>query len=330
MSRGEKPHFSPPAAIVLFALALSLTAHAQSGKAYRVGVLELTSASANRANLEALLRGLREAGYVEGKNLVIDYRSAEGRSDRFPELARDLARAKPDVIVTRGTPAAMAAKDAGSVPVVMAAVADPIATKLVASLAHPGGHVTGLTTVMNELHGKRLELMKEVLPSLKKVAYFWNPANPNSRVVVKEVQQVAHRVGFEMLAFEAGNTQSLERALDAALAGGAGAFLMTAEAMLVANQAAIIEFAARRKVPVMYSDRQFVDNGGLMAYGVHYPDLYYRAAFYVHKILKGAKAGELPIEQPTRFELVINLNTATALGLNIPQDVLLRADRVVR
>jgi putative ABC transport system substrate-binding protein len=311
-------------------LALSLSAHAQSGKVYRIGVLELTSSSANRENLEALLRGLREAGYVEGKNLVVDYRSAEGRSDRFPELARELVRSRPDVIVTRGTPAAIAAKDAGPIPVVMAAVADPISTKVVASLAHPGGHVTGLTTIMNELHGKRLELIKEVLPSVKRIAYFVNPANPNSRVVVKQVQHTARSLGFEMLAFEVGNAQGLERALDAAIAGGAGALLVTAEAVLVANQAALIEFAARRKLPAMYSDRQFVDNGGLMAYGVYYPDLYYRAAFYVHKILKGAKPGDLPIEQPTRFELVINLNTATALGLNIPQDVLMRADRVIR
>ncbi len=329
MKNRDRPYFSHLGALLL-ALALVSDVAAQSGKVYRIGFLETTSASENRANLDAFLRGLREAGYVEGRNLVIDYRSAEGRSDRFAELAKDLVRAKPDVIVTRGTPAALAARDSGSVPVVMAAVADPVATKVVASLARPGGHVTGLTTIVNELHGKRLELIKMLLPSSREIAYFVNPNNPNSLVQTKGVEQTARALGMELRLFEAKNTETLNGALEATVRDGVGALLVSVEAVVVANRTAIIEFAAKNKLPVMYSTREFVDSGGLISYGVHYPDLYYRAAFYVHKILKGAKPGDLPIEQPTKFELVINMKTAAALGIPIPRDLLLRADDVIR
>ena len=305
-------------------------ARAQSGKTYRIGFLETTSASENRANLDAFLRGLREAGYVEGRNLVIDYRSAEGRSDRFAGLAKDLVRAKPDVIVTRGTPAALAARDAGSVPVVMAAAADPIGNKIVTSLPRPGGHVTGLATIVNELHGKRLEVIRQVLPYAKQIAYFVNPNNPNSTRQATEIAAKAHSLGFETKLYEAKNAETLQRALDATVRDGAGALLMSVEALVVANGALIIEFAAKNKLPVMYSSREFVDKGGFVSYGVHYPDLYYRAAFYVQKILKGANPGELPIEQPTKLELVINMKTAAALGIVVPRDLMLRADDVIR
>lgn len=317
-------------AMALCALMVCGFAHGQSAKVYRVGLLETTSATANRANLEALLRGLREAGLVEGKNLIIDYRSAEGRSDRFAELARDLVRAKPDVILTRGTPAAIAARDAGSVPIVMTAVADPVATKIVSSLGRPGGHVTGFTTIVNELHGKRLELMRRVLPSVKQVAYFHNPTNPNSRLQANEMVARARALGLEGRLFEATNTQTLEAALEATVANHIGALLCSVEGLIVANQRTIIDFAARHKLPVMYSDRQFVDNGGLISYGVHYADLYYRAASYVVKILHGANPGDLPIERPTKLELVVNLKAAKALGLAVPQEVLLRADEVIQ
>jgi len=311
-------------------LALSFAAVAQSGKVYRIGFLETTSASANRANLEAFLRGLKEAGYVEGRNLVIDYRSADGRSDRFAELARDVVRAKPDVVVTRGTPAALAARDAGSVPVVMAAIADPVAAKVVASLARPGGHVTGLTTIMSDLHGKRLELIKELLPSVKQIGHFVNPVNPNSQMQWKEIERRAHSLALDARVFEARNAETLNRALEAAVSQGVGALLVSVEALILANRAAIIDFAARNKLPVMYSAREFVDAGGLISYGVHYPDLYYRAASYVDKILKGAKPGDLPIEQPTKLELVINQGAARALGIAIPRELLFRADEVIQ
>jgi putative ABC transport system substrate-binding protein len=314
---------------LLFAAALSFSVYAQSGKVYRIGFLETTSASANRANLEAFLRGLKEAGYIEWRNLVIDYRSADGRSDRFAELARDVVRAKPDVVVTRGTPAALAARDAGSVPVVMAAIADPVAAKVVASLARPGGHVTGLTTIVGDLHGKRLELIKELLPSVKQIGHFVNPVNPNSQMQWKEIERRAHSLGLDARVFEARNAETLNRALEAAVSQGVGALLVSVEALILANRAAIIDFAARNKLPVMYSAREFVDAGGLISYGVHYPDLYYRAASYVDRILKGAKPGDLPIEQPTKLELVINQKTAKALGITVPRQLLLRADEVI-
>lgn len=315
-----------------FLLAGALTpfaVRAQSGRAYRIGLLETASASANRANVEALLHGLKEAGYVEGRNLVIDYRSADGRSDRFAELARDLVRAKPDVIVTRGTPAALAARDAGTVPVVMAAVADPVASKIVASLAHPGGHVTGLATIMNELHGKRLELIKELLPKVRSVGYFVNPDNQNSRNQWKEIEQRAHSIGLESKAYEAANTEALHRALHAAVADRIGALLFAVEALIVANRSSIIEFMARNRIPAVYSAREFVQAGGLISYGAHYPDLYYRAAFLVDKILKGVNAGDLPIEQPTKLELVVNLKTAKALGIPLSREFLARTDEAI-
>ncbi len=240
-------------------------------------------------------------------------------------------RAKPDVIVTRGTPAALAARDAGSVPVVMAAAADPIGNKIVAALPRPGGHVTGLATIVNELHGKRLEVIRQVLPHAKQIAHFVNPSNPNSARQATEIAAKAHSLGFETKLYQAKDSETLQRALDATVRDGVGALLLSVEALIVANRALIIEFSAKHKLPVMYSTREFVDKGGFISYGVHYPDLYYRAAFfYVQKILKGANPGELPIEQPTKLELVINMKTAAALGIVVPRELLLRADEVIR
>ena len=307
-----------------------LAAYAQSGKVYRVGMLEIRSANANRANLESFLRGLKEAGYVEGKNLAIDYRSAEGRSDRFRELAQELIRAKPDVIVTRGTPAALAAKEAGSIPVVMAAIADPVVNKVVPSLSRPGGHVTGLTTIVSELHGKRLELIKELLPSVKEVGYLVNPNNPNAVVQWKELEQRARAINVQARRLDAGNAEALNRALEAAVAQRVGALLLSVEALILANETVIVDFAAKHKLPVMYSAREFVESGGLISYGVDYAHMYYRAASYVTKILKGAKPGDLPIEQPTKFELVVNLKTAKALGIHFSREFLARTDEAIQ
>jgi putative ABC transport system substrate-binding protein len=317
-------------ALLACSLAVSFAAHAQSGRIYRIGMLETTSASANRANLEALLRGLREAGYVEGKNLVIDYRSAEGRSERFAELARDLVRAKPDIIVTRGTPAALAAKKSGTIPVVMTAVANPVGNGLVENLARPGGNVTGLSTIVNELHGKRMELIKELAPTAKRIGFVINLANPNGSSQVKEIERAGRSLGMEVQVFDARDAQSLNDALDAARARSVDALLMSMEAVVAANRRSIIDYSAKYKLPAMYSAREFADDGGLISYGVHYPGLYYRAAWYIDKILKGAKPGDLPIEQPAKLELVINLKTAKALGISIPQGLILRADEVIR
>jgi putative ABC transport system substrate-binding protein len=315
---------------LLCAFAFSFAVCAQSGKVYRIGVLEIAPASANRANMDALMRGLREAGYVEGQNIVIDYRSADGRPERFPELAADLVRAKPDIIVTRGTSAALAAKAVGSIPVVMATSSDPIGSRVVANLARPGGNVTGLTTMVSELGAKRLEILKELLPARSRIAAILNLSNPTSEGERKRIERAARSLGLRATVLDVRGADALNRALETALEQGASALLINAEAVVLANRRTIVDFGARHKLPVMYSARDYVAIGGLMSYGVHYPDLYYRAASYVDKILKGAKPGDLPIEQPTRLNLVINLKTAKALGIAIPRELLLRADEVIQ
>ena len=320
-----------PVALIC-ALAVSFAAFAQSGKVYRIGVLESSTASANRKNLEALLRGLREAGYIEGKNLVIDYRAlgGDGSLQRYQELAEDLVRAKPDVIVTRGTSATASAKKAGSIPIVMTAAANPVGAGLVASLARPGGNVTGLTSLVAEIHGKRIELIKELLPSVKRVGFAANLDNANTPGTWQQVDRAARSLGLQAQLVGARDANALALALETAHKQGVGALLINAESLMLANRRAIVDFGAKHKLPVMYSSREFMDVGGLISYGVDYPALYYRAAAFVDKILKGAKPGDLPIEQPTKFELVINLKTAKALGIQIPRELLRRADEVIQ
>ena len=312
------------------ALTVSLAAFAQSGKVYRIGVLETPTASANTKNLDALLRGLREAGYIEGKNLIIDYRSADGRAERYRELAEDLLRARPDIIVTRGTTATAAAKKSGTIPIVMTAAANPVGTGLVASLARPGGNVTGLTSLVAEIHGKRLELLKELLPSVKRVGFTANLDNANTPAMWQQAEQAARSLGLQVQLIGARDANALALGLETARKQGIGALLVNTESLMLANRRAIVDFGATHKLPVMYSSREFMDVGGLISYGVDYPALYYRAATFVDRILKGAKPGDLPIEQPTKFELVINLKTAKALGIQIPRDLLMRADEVIQ
>ena len=312
---------------LIFALALSFAACAQSGKVYRIGMLEIAPAS---ANLDALLRGLREAGYVEGRNLIIDYRSADGRPERFPELAADLVRAKPDIIVTRGTAAALAAKAAGSIPVVMTTSADPVGARVVANLARPGGNVTGMTTLVSELAAKRVEVLKELVPPGGRIAAILNLSNPTAVGERKQIERASSLLGLQVTVLDVRDAEALKRALETGLGEGASALLINAEAVVLANRQTIVDFAAKYKLPAIYSAREFVDAGGLMSYGVHYPHLYYRAASYVDKILKGAKPGDLPIEQPTKLNLVINLKAAKALGIAIPRELLLRADEVIQ
>jgi putative ABC transport system substrate-binding protein len=315
----------------MFLVVFSSIACGQSEKVYRIGMLETTSATMNRANLEAFLRGLRDAGYVEGKNLVIDYRSADGRAERFPDLARDVVRARPDLIVTRGTTATIAVMKATSLPIVMAASADPIGPGIVANLAHPGGNVTGLTAIVSELGGKRLEIIKEVVPSAKHIGFIVNAAsNPSAPGQWREIERAAHAFGLDAELFDVRDPRSLEASFAEAASRGIAAFLTTGESVTLANRAAMTTFAAKYKVPVVYTTRAFVDAGGLISYGPRFPELYYRAASYVDKILQGAKPGDLPIEQPTTFELVVNLKAAKALGITIPRDVLLQADEVLQ
>jgi putative ABC transport system substrate-binding protein len=316
-------------ASLICVLAMSCAAFAQSGKVYRIGMLETTSASANKANVDAFLRGMRDAGYVEGKNIVIDYRSADGRPEKFPDLAAELVRAKPDIILARTQVAALAAKAASSIPIVMTTSADPVGAGVAANLSRPGGNVTGLTTLVAELGAKRLEILRDLLPQGSRVGVLIN-AGPTARAQWKQIEQAARSLGLQPVHLEARNADELVRALDGGVQQGVSAFLVGGDAVAMGGMRAIVEFAARHRLPAMYSSPESVELGGLMSYGVHYPTLYYRAASYVDKILKGAKPGDLPIEQPTKLNLVINLKAAKGLGIAIPQKLLLRADEVIQ
>ena len=314
--------------LLLLAGALALPAFAQPAKVYRIGMLEATSASANRANLNSFLQGLREAGYVEGQNIVIDYRSADGRPERFPELAAGLVRAKADIIVTRGSAAALAAKNAGSVPVVMATSADPVAAGVVKSLARPGGNVTGLTTLVAEVAVKRIEVLKELAPQVSRIAALLNLANSTAVAERRQIERTAESLRLQAIILDVRDAEGLDRALEAAVKQRADALVINSEAVVMANRKTIIDFARKYRLPVMYSAREYVEAGGLAAYGVNYPHLYYRAASYVDKILKGAKPGDLPIGKPTKLNFIINVRAATALGISIPSDLLLRAQLI--
>jgi putative ABC transport system substrate-binding protein len=316
--------------IFLLALAVSSAACAQSAKVYRIGVLETPAASANRKNLDALLRGLRQAGYFEGRNLVLDYRSTDGTPRGYQEVAMDLVRAKPDIIVTRGTSATAAAKKAGSIPVVMTAAADPVGSGLVANLAHPGGSVTGLTSLVTEVHAKRMELIKELFPAARRVGFVANPDNANTPAQWQQVERAARALGLEARLVGVRDAEMLRQNLESVRRQGIGALLVNTESVMLANRQAIVDFGAAQRMPVMYSSREFVDAGGLVSYGVDYPALYYRAATYIDKILRGAKPGDLPIEQPTKFELVINLKAAKALGVTVSRELLARTDEVIQ
>ena len=310
--------------------ALTFPAHAQSDKVYRIGMLETTSASANRANLEAFMRGLREAGYVEGKNIIIDYRSADGRPGRFPALAAELVRAKSDVIVTRGSAAAIAARDAGAAAVVMATSADPVAAGVVKSLTRPEGNVTGVTTLVAELAAKRMEVLKQLVPQASRVAVLLNLANSTAPAERRQIERAAQALKLEVILLDVRDAQGLTRALDEVLRQRADALQINSEAVVMANRDAIVAFARKHRFPVVYSAREYIEAGGLIAYGVSYPNLYYRAASYVDKILKGARPGDLPIGKPRKMYLVINVRAATALGVAIPSELLIRADELIQ
>jgi putative ABC transport system substrate-binding protein len=317
-------------AFIVLLLAIALPVSAQNTRVYRIGMLDTTSEIDNRANLDEFRKGLREAGYVEGQNLIIDYRSSEGRADRYPQLATELAHAKVDVIVTRGFAAARAARDAGSIPVVMATSADPVAAGVVKSLAHPGGNITGLTTLATELAGKRLEVLKELAPQTHRVVAMLNLATPFADGERRQIERAAKSLGMEPIVLDVRNADGLQRAMEVAAERRVDALLINADPVMMASRSIILDFARKHRLPVMYSAREYVEGGGLIAYGVSYPYLYYRAASYVDRILKGAKAADLPIEKPTKMYLVINVSAATALGIPIPSKLLLRADELIR
>jgi putative ABC transport system substrate-binding protein len=302
----------------------------QPGKVHRIGYLQIP-ASPNSDRLEAFRQGLRALGYVEGKNILIEYRSSEGKLDRLPSIAAELVGLKVDVIVTSGATVTRAAQKATStIPIVMRQDPDPVGNGFVQSLARPGGNITGLATLRPETSGKRLELLKEVVPKLSRVAVLGSSTMPGNAEALKETEVAAAAFGVKLQYLDVLGPKDIETAFRAANNGRADAFLMMAGSVLLSERRQIAELAVKSRLPAIYYDPQFVEAGGLMTYGVSFTDLDRRAATYVDKILKGAKPADLPIQQPTKFEFVINLKTAKHIGLAIPPNVLARADKVIK
>jgi putative ABC transport system substrate-binding protein len=312
--------------------AAPLTAETQpAAKKARIGVLMLPPrAGAGGTYVRALQEGLHELGYVDGQNLLLEIRWAEGRPDLLPGLAEELLRIRPDVLVTSGSESILTLKRAtGEVPIIMATVMDPVALGLAASLAKPGGNLTGLAILSLELTSKRLQLLKETVPRLSRVAVLWNPANPGNVLMLKEVETASRILGLRWQGVGVRRPEELAGAFEAILGAQSNGILAIEDSMLVSHRSRIVESVERTRLPAMYAFRQFVDAGGLMSYGPNLSESFRRAAVYVDKILKGARAADLPVEQPTKFELVINLKTAKALGLTIPPSLLARADQVI-
>jgi len=302
----------------------------QTSKVWRVGMLETTSQTLNAPNLNAFRRRLQELGYVEGQNLIIEYRSGEGRIERFSELAAEMVRLKVDIIVTRGTPAALAAKNAtATIPIVMAAIAEPVGTGMVASLARPGGNVTGLSAIVNELAAKRIEIMREIVPKISRMAMIDNMGNASVPAAWDEMKRATLAFGIQPQLYDVRKPEDIGPAFDTAIAQQADALTVGNDSVVIASRLRVVELAAKHHLPAIYASREFVDAGGFLSYSAHYPDLYRRAASYVDKIFRGAKAGDLPVEQPTKLELVINIKTAKALGLDVPFHLQQRADEMV-
>jgi putative ABC transport system substrate-binding protein len=315
--------------VLLFALC-SVAQAQQVKKVPRVGFLMPGSRTTYTARIEAFQKGLRELGYSEGQNIAIEWRFAEGKRDRSADLAADLVRLNVDVIVTSTTPVAEAALRATrTIPIVIAASADPVGTGLVASLARPGGNITGLSMLGPETDGKALEILQETLPKLTRVAYLLDPSNAGQASRLNALEIAAQALRLQMQSLEVRTPNDLGTALELALSNRADALFVPA-AMSSVYRKPIVAFAARKRLPAMYNDSESAEAGGLMSYGVYLPALFYRAAFYVDKILKGTKPADLPVEQPMKFEFVINLKTAKQIGLTIPPNVLARADRVIK
>ena len=297
----------------------------------RIGYLEAVSPSISAVRSEAFRQGLRELGYVEGKNIVTEYRYAEGKRDRLPALAAELVRLKVDVIVTAGASATRAAKKATStIPIVMAQDSDPVGKGVVASLARPGGNITGLSTLAPEISGKQLELLKEILPKLSRVAVLGTSTRPGNAQALREVKLAAGAFKVELRYLDVLDPKKIETAFGAARKERADAVLVLAGRILTSHRTQVVKLAVKSRLPAIYPFPVYVEAGGLMSYGVRRSDLFRRAATYVDKILKGANPAELPVEQPTKFELVINLKTAKALGITIPPTLLLQATKVIK
>jgi len=323
----------PIGLVLVLSLALApLAAGAQlATKVRRVGLLITGSSQGVQPLLDAFRQGLRELGYVEGQSIAIEYRWAEGKYERLSDLATELVRLKLDVIVAVATPAVQAAKQATkAIPIVMLSVGDPVASGFVASVARPGGNITGLANIAPDLVGKQLQLLREVVPTFSLVAVLWNPANPSNASQLREAETAARALGVRVQPLEAQGPSDIDRAFAAMTRERAGALLVLSDSMLIVQRERIADLAAKSRLPAMYGLRLHAEAGGLMAYGANLLDLVRLTATYVDKILKGAKPADLPVEQPTKFELVINLKTAKALGLTIPQSLLQRADQVIQ
>ena len=323
---------APSILVAMMLLAVGVTAQAQQPKKVpRIGFLIGSSPAAIAARIEAFRQGLRELSYVEGKNIVIEWRSADGKLDRLPALAAELVRLKVAVIVTSGGAPTRRAKEATStIPIVMTNDPDPVGDGFVASLARPGGNITGLSTFVPELSGKRLEILREVVPKLSRVAVLGSSGATGYAQTLKEIEPVAKAFKMELQFLDVLHAKDMETAFRAASEGRAQGVLTLNSAILGSQRAQIAELAVKNRLPVMYHQGDFVEAGGLMFYGVNVPDLNRRAATYVDKILKGAKPGDIPVEQPTKLEFIVNLKSAEQIGLTIPPKVLAQADRVIK
>ncbi len=322
-------------AIVVLAFGLLLTLLAaeaqQVGKVPRIGILPPGPISERVHLWEAFRQGLRDLGYVEGQNIILVFPSAEVKPERLPELAAELVSLKVDIIVAAAGPAVRAAQQATkTIPIVAPVMTDPVEIGFAASLARPGGNITGLTLISSDLSGKRLELLKTVVPGVSRIAVLFNPTAPITPPQMRETKVAARTLGVQLQFLEVRDPDDFERVFQAAAKERAGALITLDDSFVFTHHARIVKLAAKSRLPAIYGFREFVQAGGLMSYAANLLDMYHRAATYVDKILKGAKPGDLPIEQPTKFELIINLKTAKALGLTIPQSVLIRADQVIQ
>ncbi len=326
----RKPVLSILFVVVLLAVGAIAEAQ-QPAKITPIGYLDAVSLSVNAARVEAFRQGLRKLGYVEGKNIFIEWRSADGKLDRLPALAAELVHLKVDIIVTGGRSATRAAKEATStIPIVMTQDSDPVANGFVASLARPGGNITGLSTLAPELSGKQLELMKEIIPKLSRVAVFGSSTSPGNAQSLREVELAARAFKVQLQYLDVLDPKDIETAFRAASNGRADGVLVLNSPVFASRQTQVVDLAVKSRLPAIYWRSDFVEAGGLMSYGTSQNDLDRRAATYVDKILKGTKPADLPVEQPTKFELVINLKTAKQIGVTIPQKVLARADKVIK
>ena len=304
---------------------------AQTGKQVRrIGFLSPGTASERQAERDTFLNEMRVLGYVEGRNLAVEYRWAEGKFERLPEFARELVNLRVELIVAHTTPGAVAAKQATrTIPIVMTNAGDPVGTQLVTNLARPSGNVTGLSMLNAELGGKRLALLKEVLPNLSSVQVIWNPENFGNVFIMKNTELAARKLGVQVHSLEVRKPEDLQAAFRRIAAARSRGLIVIEDPVTLDHRKDLADFAAKNKIPAMYGLSQYVDSGGLLSYGIVLLDFFRRSAHYVDKILKGRKPADLPVEQPTTFEMVINRKAAKALGLNIPQAVLLSADRVI-